>query len=76
MEDKPQIRIWAGERKLLPIEKTATCYRYQCVLGEGYLRIMSSANRVRVAQGDEFTIPGEDIATLTAKQTMLIELKT
>jgi hypothetical protein len=46
MEGKQQIRIWAGERKLLPIEKTATCYRYHCVSGEGYLRIMSSANRV------------------------------
>lgn len=76
MKEKLQIRIWAGERKLLPIEKAATCYRYHCVSGEGYLRIMSSANRLRVAQGDEFTIPGEDIATLTAKQPMLIELKT
>lgn len=76
MEDKQQIRIGAGERKLLPIEKSATSYRYHCVLGEGYLRIMSSAKRVRVAQGDEFTISDKDIATLTAKRTMLIELKT
>ena len=76
MEEELQIRIWAGERKLLPLEKAATCYRYHCVSGEGYLRIMSSSNRRRVAQGDEFTISGKDIATLTAKQTMLIELKT
>ncbi|WP_301414878.1 hypothetical protein [Microbulbifer spongiae] len=36
---------------------------------------MSSANREQVTQGDQFTIKGGDIATLTAKQTVLIELK-
>ena len=76
MEDKQKIRIWAGERKLLPMEKLATSYHYRCALGEGYLRIMRSASRAQVAQGDEFSIPGEDIAILTAKQTILIELIT
>lgn len=72
MEDKQQIKVWEGERKLLPTEKPSTHYR--CLMGEGYLRIMSSANRQRVTQGDEFTIMDGNVATLTAKQTMLIEL--
>lgn len=75
MEDKQQIRVWAGERKLLPIGKSPVHYHFHCLMGEGYLRIMSSAQRQLVKQGDEFTIMVGDIATLTGKQTMLVVLK-
>jgi hypothetical protein len=80
MENKQQIRVWTGERKLLPIEllplgHVPVYYHFRCLLGEGYLRIMSSAQRQLVKQGGEFTIVGGDIATLSGKQTMLVELK-
>ena len=74
MEDKQQIKTWPGERKPLPIEKSPTHSCCRCLMGEGYLRIMSSARRQQGTQGGKFTIMGGDIATLTAKKTMLFLL--
>ena len=75
MENNQSIRVWSGERTLLPNDKAPYGYQLHCLVGEGYLRIMSSARRQFVKRGDQLTIIGDDIATLTGKKTMLVELR-
>lgn len=75
MSTSQQLRVWPGERLLLPIENAAAAYLLRCVQGEGYLRIMSCAQRQLIVRGAQKRIAGGEIATLTGKKAMLIELK-
>lgn len=75
MEHSQSIRVWSGERALLPADESVNSYQLRCLVGEGYLRVMSSADRQLVKPGDQLTIFGDDIATLTGKENMLVEIK-
>ncbi len=75
MSTSQQLRVWPGERLLLPIENASARYLLRCIQGEGYLRIMSCAQRQAIVRGDEQQIEGGEIATLTGKKAMLIEFK-
>lgn len=75
MSTSQQLRVWPGERLLLPMENASAGYLLRCIQGEGYLRIMSCAQRQVIIRGDEKHIAGGEIATLTGKKAMLIEFK-
>lgn len=74
MDEIQRIKVWAGERKLLPLKESSAEYQLRCIAGDGYLRIMSLATRQYFKAGDELIIPGEEIVTLTGMQTMHVEL--
>ena len=69
------IRIWAGERKLLPVDSMSGTIKVRCLAGKGYLRVMSLSSRNRMQPGDELVIPAGEVATLTGVQTMFIEIR-
>ena len=75
MKDTLQLQVWAGERKLLPIEAPLVSYQLRCLSGDGYLRVMSCAERRYVKPGDQTNIQGGEIATLTGKRAMFVELQ-
>lgn len=64
--EKQQIRVWAGERKLMPLIEGIIHYR--CVFDAGFLRVISSAGRKKLTPGDEYAIALGDIATITAEK--------
>lgn len=69
------INIWPGERCLLPVGEAPNLYKVECTSGEGYLRIMSDTHREPLRSGDHLIIDGGEIATITGRQTMTIEIK-
>lgn len=68
------LRIWAGERRLLPTDNPLQAYRIRCLKGSGYLRIMSRAERKKLNTGQQSTIQRGEIATLSGKDTMMVEI--
>ena len=74
MNSNCMIQVWPGERKLLPLDGQRGSYQLRCLQGRGYLRVMSSATRQRVEPGDDVSINADEIATLTAMQSMLVKL--
>jgi hypothetical protein len=67
------VRIWAGERRLLPMGEANQSYRVRCLARAGYLRLMSGIKRKVLLAGNEVLIESGEIATLTGRETMQIE---
>ncbi len=74
MDNKVLLWVWSGERKLLPLDGQVGAYQLRCLKGQGYLRVMSSAVRQSVKSGDGIVINAGEIATLTGKHEMLVEI--
>lgn len=72
---KEKLRIWAGERLLLPMASRGKKLLLCCLSGEGYLRVMSKARRQLLRSGDTSIVAGGEIATLSAVETMIVEIK-
>jgi hypothetical protein len=72
---KEQLRIWAGERQLLPMVSKEKKLLVRCISGEGYLRVMTQTHRQLLRPGDTTILPGGEIATLSGIETMLVEVK-
>jgi hypothetical protein len=75
MEESFNLQVWAGERKLLPIENDSVRYQLHCLSGAGYLRVMSCAERQYIKPGEQAQIQGGEIATLTGKESMFLEVR-
>jgi len=72
---KEIIRIWPGERQLLPQGVEGCCLLLCCVVGKGYLRLMSEPERQILRQGDQLLIKGGEIATVSGIKKMIIEIE-
>ena len=75
VREKETIRIWPGERQLLPQGVEGCCLLLCCVVGKGYLRLMSEPARQILRQGDQRLIEGGKIAAVTGIQKMIIEIE-
>lgn len=74
-QEKETLRIWPGERQLLPQGLKGCRLSLCCVRGKGYLRLMSEPARQILKQGDQRLIDGGEIATVTGIQKMIIEIE-
>tara|TARA_R110001592_G_scaffold309760_1_gene584173 strand:+ start:11187 stop:11450 length:264 start_codon:yes stop_codon:yes gene_type:complete len=70
-----QMRIWPGERQLLPLVPDGRKLLLHCISGKAYLRVMNQAHRQLLKAGDQPVIAGGEVATLSGIETMLFEIK-
>ena len=72
---KETLRIWPGERQLLPQGPEGNSVLLCCVMGKGYLRLMSQPERQILRQGDQLLIKSGEIATISGIKKMIIEIE-
>jgi len=69
------IRIWPGERRLLPSPPENHDLLLRCLTGKAYLRIMSQARRRVIGKGEALVIANNEIATLSGVAAMLVNIR-
>jgi len=73
--DKEQLRVWPGERQLLPLASNGSKLVLHCISGKAYLRVMTQSHRQLLKAGDKPIVAGGDVATLSGIETMIVEIK-
>lgn len=74
-EVRQEIKVWAGERKLLALENGASPDRIICRTGKGRLRIMSHSLPLALTPGMGMALSADQVVTLSAETDMVIELE-
>lgn len=72
---KEQLRVWPGERQLLPLASNGSKLLLHCISGKAYLRVMTQSHRQLLEAGDKPIVAGGEVATLSGIETMIVEIK-
>lgn len=75
MEDGNHLRIWPGERQLLPSAPENHDLLVQCMHGRAYLRVMSDIQRHLLEAGDQHRVANGEVATLSGIEKTLVKIQ-